>query len=66
MDVIGCLMRGMTIEDSAKQLGIAKRTVKALRHRVFTKFQISGRYVKQVRLVHLIYRHWWKLKHKGV
>ena len=55
VQIIRLLLDAFTIEDMAKEMRIAKRTVKAHLNRLFIKFRISNRFVKQVRLIHLLH-----------
>lgn len=54
--VLDCLMQGMDISETAKVMGIARRSVKAHLHSLYTRYRISRRYVKRVRLVYLVLR----------
>ena len=62
-EVIECLMCGMTIEETSKELGCPPRTIKGARARLFVKYGIHDG-VKQIRLVHLLYEDWWLRKRK--
>lgn len=53
--IIRLLLDAFTIEEMAKEMGLAKRTIKAHLNRLFIKFHISNRFVKQVRLIHLLH-----------
>ena len=53
--VINLLLQAHPIDSMAKELGVAKRTVKAYLNRIYLKFSISDRWVKNVRLIYLIY-----------
>ena len=48
------LQQACTISEMAQITGMAKRTVKAHFNRIYIKFGISNRWVKQVRLLHLL------------
>lgn len=61
-EVLGCLMSGLKNEETAKALKIAKRTVKAHKNRLYMKFRISSKWVKEVRLVYLVYAEWHELQ----
>jgi DNA-binding CsgD family transcriptional regulator len=53
--VVDLLLQGCENEDIAKELGIAKRTVKAHFNRMFLRFAITGG-VKRVKLATFLYR----------
>jgi DNA-binding NarL/FixJ family response regulator len=53
--IVNLLLQGCQNEDIAKELGMAKRTVKAHFNRLFLRFAIVGG-VKRVKLATLLYR----------
>ncbi len=56
--VISCILDGMQARDIAKTLGISVRTVKQHKQRVYMKFDIGSKWVKEVRLVWLLSGGW--------
>jgi DNA-binding NarL/FixJ family response regulator len=55
MRVCQLLLEACSIEMIAKEMGVAKRTVKSYFRSLFLKFGISDRYCKAVRLVWLLH-----------
>ena len=53
--IINLLLSAYSIEDMAKELKLAKRTVKAYLNRIYLRFGISGKWVKNVRLIYLLH-----------
>ena len=54
--VLELIMQGMLNPEIAMTMDISVRTVKKHKNALFNKFGISERYVKTVRLVHLVSR----------
>ena len=50
------VMEAMPTEEIATEMHIKPRTVKAYLKKLYDKFGITDRYVKRVRLVHLVSR----------